>query len=195
MPLDAAATTRVATHQPDTRCYSIRWACVYTQPQAEPWAEANLRTAGYRVWFPTHVVLRHDRVTPTIRHPVIAPLFPRYGFIAFDHRDTSWSPIRDTPGVVDLVRCGTLPAYTHDTAVVALRSTLDAVEALAAATTQKTPQWAPGDAVAPATGALAHHPAVVISVESQTARVAMLLFGELRTVSINVACLVARDMD
>jgi len=189
MPLDAAATTRVATHHPDPRCYSIRWACVYTQPQAEPWAEANLRTAGYRVWFPTHVVLRHDRVTPTIRHPVITPLFPRYGFIAFDHRDTSWSPIRNTPGVVDLVRCGTLPAYTNAAAV----ERLQAVQALAATQQPKTSQWAPGDAVAPATGAFTGHPAVILSVERGIAQISLLLFGELRTVTIGVECLGARD--
>jgi transcriptional antiterminator RfaH len=189
MPLDAAATTRVATHQPDPRCYSIRWACVYTQPQAEHWAEANLRTAGYRVWFPTHIVLRHDRVTPTIRHPVITPLFPRYGFIAFDHRDTSWSPIRNTPGVVDLVRCGTLPAYTNAAAV----ERLQAVQALAATQQPKTSQWAPGDAVAPATGAFTGHQAVILSVERDIAQISLLLFGELRTVTISVECLVPRD--
>ncbi len=192
MPLDAHVSTRVATHQPDPRCYSIRWACVYTQPQAERWAEANLRTAGYRVWFPTHVVQQRDRVTPTIRRPVIAPLFPRYGFIAFDHRDTSWSPIRDTPGVVDLVRCGTLPAYTHDTAVAALRSTLDAVEALAAATTQKTPQWAPGDAVAVTRGSFSgHRGALLRPLTRGRAVVMLLLFGELREVTVPIADLAA----
>ena len=189
MPLDATMPQCVATQPGDLRCRSIRWACVYTQPQAETWAASNLTRSGYRVWFPTHVVQRPDRATPTIRHAVVVPLFPRYGFIAFDHRDTSWSPIRDTPGVVDLVRCGSLPAYTNATVV----ERLQAVQALAAAPRPETSQWAPGDAVAPRTGALTGHPAVVVEVRGQTAEIAMLLFGELRRVLVDVRCLVARD--
>ena len=196
MPLDAAMPQCVAT--PDSPisagCYSIRWACVYTQPQAETWAASNLTTAGYRVWFPTSVVQRRDRATPTIRHAVTVPLFPRYGFIAFDHRDTSWSPIRDTPGVVDLVRCGSLPAYTTDTHVAALRSALDASHAAAASIDAPDARRRVGAIVAPGNGSpFAGHPAVVISVTGQRAIIAMLLFGELRQVSVDVNSLVARD--
>jgi transcription antitermination factor NusG len=192
MPLDASVMAAVDTAAPVANhlgCYSIRWACVYTQPQAETWAASNLTTAGYRVWFPTSVVQRRDRATPTIRHAVTVPLFPRYGFIAFDHRDTSWSPIRDTPGVVDLVRCGSLPAYTNAAAVERLQGLL----AQTATQQPETGQWASGDAVAPSTGPFTGHPAVVISVTGQRAIVAMLLFGELRQVSVDVNSLVARE--
>jgi transcriptional antiterminator RfaH len=191
MPLDASASQGVATPTDRifARCYSIRWACVYTQPQAETWAASNLTTAGYRVWFPTTVVQRRDRATPTIRHAVVVPLFPRYGFIAFDHRDTSWSPIRDAPGVVDLVRCGSLPAYTNATVV----ERLQAVQALAATPQPETSQWAPGVPCSPATGAFSGHPAVVVEVRGERAEIAMLLFGELRRVLVNVRCLVARE--
>jgi transcriptional antiterminator RfaH len=191
MPLDASVRTAVdtAADRISDRCHSIRWACVYTQPQAETWAASNLTTAGYRVWFPTTVVQRRDRATPTIRHAVTVPLFPRYGFIAFDHRDTSWSPIRDTPGVVDLVRCGSLPAYTNAAAVERLQGLL----AQTATQPPETGRWASGDAVAPSAGAFAGHPAVVVSVTGQRAIIAMLLFGELRQVSVDVSSLVARD--
>jgi hypothetical protein len=37
------------------------------------------------------------------------------------------------------------------------------------------------------------HPAVVISVEREIAKIALVLFGELRTVSIAVGSLVARE--
>jgi hypothetical protein len=47
--------------------------------------------------------------------------------------------------------------------------------------------------VAPRTGAFTGHPAVVVSVTGQRAIIAMLLFGELRTVSIAVGSLVARE--
>jgi hypothetical protein len=47
--------------------------------------------------------------------------------------------------------------------------------------------------VAPRTGAFTGHPAVVVSVTGQRAIIAMLLFGELRQVSVDVNNLVARD--
>ena len=198
MPLDASVRTAVDTAAPVANhlgCYSIRWACVYTQPQAETWAASNLTTAGYRVWFPTHVIKRPDRATPTIRHAVVVPLFPRYGFIAFDHRDTSWSPIRDTPGVVDLVRCGSLPAYTADAAVTALRSALDAPQAAAASSQAPDARRRVGALVAPIGGTpFAGHPAVVTEIlTGNRAMIAMMLFGELRQVSVDVSSLVARD--
>jgi transcription antitermination factor NusG len=175
-------------------CYSIRWACVYTQPQAETWAASNLTTAGYHVWFPTSVVQRRDRATPTIRHAVTVPLFPRYGFIAFDHRDTSWSPIRDTPGVVDLVRCGSLPAYTSDTVVRVLRSALDASQAAAASIDTQDARRRVGAAVAPGNRSpFAGHPAVIISVTGNRAVIAIVMFGQVRHVSVDVNSLVARE--
>ena len=195
MPLDAAMPQCVATpdSRSDVRCRSIRWACVYTQPQAETWAASNLTTAGYRVWFPTTVVQRRDRATPTLRHAVTVPLFPRYGFIAFDHRDTSWSPIRNTPGVVDLVRSGSLPAYTTDIHVVALRSALDAAKASDAPIDQPDATRRVGAVVAPASGPFAQHQGVVLEIRGNRAVLAMMLFGELRQVSVDVNSLVARE--
>jgi transcription antitermination factor NusG len=192
MPLDASVMAAVDTAAPVANhlgCHSIRWACVYTQPQAERWAETNLQLLGYRVWFPTRTVPQRDPVIPTKLNPSTRPLFPRYGFIAFDHRDTSWSPIRNTPGVVDLVRSGALPAYTNAAAVERLQGLL----AQTATQQPETGQWASGDAVAPSAGAFTGHPAVVISVTGQRAIIAMLLFGELRQVSVDVASLVARE--
>jgi transcription antitermination factor NusG len=197
MPLDASVSEGVATPTDRifARCYSIRWACVYTQPQAETWAASNLTTAGYRVWFPTSVVQRRDRATPTIRHAVTVPLFPRYGFIAFDHRDTSWSPIRNTPGVVDLVRCGSLPAYTADTAVTALRIALDGAEAAAASIDAQDARRRVGARVAPGNGSpfAGHHAVVTEILPANRARIAIMMFGELRQVSVDVSSLVARE--
>jgi transcription antitermination factor NusG len=195
MPLDASVMAAVDTAAPVANhlgCHSIRWACVYTQPQAETWAASNLTTAGYRVWFPTTVVQRRDRATPTIRHAVTVPLFPRYGFIAFDHRDTSWSPIRDTPGVVDLVRCGSLPAYTSDTHVEALRSALDAAEAQGATTYRQGTSWAPGTILTVTRGIFSQHQGTLLRLLTRDRAVVMLLlFGELRQVVVPIADLLA----
>lgn len=194
--LDATVSQGVATPTDRifARCYSIRWACVYTQPQAETWAKTNLELVGYRVWFPTRTVRQRDPVIPTKVEPVERPLFPRYGFIAFDHRDTSWSPIRDTPGVVDLVRCGSLPAYTSDTVVRVLRSALDASQAAAASIDTQDARRRVGAAVAPGNRSpFAGHPAVIISVTGNRAVIAIVMFGQVRHVSVDVNSLVARE--
>ena len=196
MPLDANLTGAIQPNSRETaqqlRCYSIRarWACVYTHPQAEFWANANLRRSGYRTYLPTCAVQRRDRVTPTLRHTVTVPLFARYLFLQFNHHAESWSPVRATPGVADLIRSGPDLHYASDEAVDAL----EAGEALRRTTPSGHPaEWHTGAAVAVASGAFAGHPAVIVAVERETARIAMLVFGELRTVMVDVDCLTARD--
>ena len=137
-------------------------------------------------------IIRRDRVIPTKPQPVERPLFPRYGFIAFDHRDSSWSPIRNTPGVVDLVRCGTLPAYTNAAAVVRLQ----AVAALGRThPTGPGAGWRVGAAVAPACGPFRGMAGVVMGMDADeaTATVGIMFLGQLREVSYPVEALVARE--
>jgi transcription antitermination factor NusG len=195
MPLDLQPGSQLDAPsretQPHLRCYSIRarWACVYTHPQAEFWANANLKRAGYRTYLPTCAVQRRDRVIPTLRHTVTVPLFSRYLFLRFNHRAESWSPVRAAPGVADLVRSGPDLHYASDEAVDALQ----AAQALSATQPPENAQWAPGASCSLATGAFSGHPAVVLSVTRQTATVALLLFGTLRNVTVGVDCLVARD--
>jgi transcription antitermination factor NusG len=124
-------------------------------------------------------------------HRVVAPLFPRYGFIAFDHRDTSWSPIRNTPGVVDLVRCGALPAYTNAAAVERLR----AAQELGRSIQAPEASWASGMPCRLLAGAFRSHPAIVISVTGERAVVSMLCFGALRQITVPLECLGPREAD
>jgi transcription antitermination factor NusG len=192
MPLDVVPAQCVATPEPavgDLGCYSIRWACVYTHPQAERWAKTNLQLVGYRVWFPTRTIQQRDRSITTKVEPVTRPLFPRYGFIAFDHRDTSWSPIRNTPGVIDLVRCGALPAYTNAEAVVRLQ----AVQELAATQPPETSYWHLGDAVAPRIGPFQGLPGVVLAVREENAVVGILFLGQLREVVYPFDAIISRN--
>jgi transcriptional antiterminator RfaH len=191
--LDAAPHTRLDADSPHhLGCYSIRaprWACVYTHPQAELWAEANLRRSGYTTFLPTHLVRQRDRVLPSLLHSVIRPLFPRYLFLLFDHRAASWSPIRATPGVADLIRTGSDIHYAPEAAVEALR----AGEALRRCQAAETTQWAPGVPCSLATGPFAEHQAVVTQVGKEMATIAVMMFGELREVAVQLDCLRARD--
>jgi transcription antitermination factor NusG len=125
------------------QCYSIRaprWAVVYTHPQAERWADSNLTRRGYVTYLPLAAVRVRDRVTPSMLHTVQRPLFSRYLFIRFNHLADSWSPIRDTPGVLDLVRSGPDVHYAPEAAV----SVLQAGEAARRCQVPETTQWAPG---------------------------------------------------
>ncbi len=83
------------------------WLAVYTRPRAEAMAEAHLRRQDYEVYVPRHVKRRrHARRTDF----VLAPLFPRYLFVAIDRLHQRWRPILSTAGVCDMVRQGEWPA-------------------------------------------------------------------------------------
>ena len=192
MPLDAVAHRRVATpdSRGDVRCGRVPgWGVIHTHPQAERWACANLNRAGYRTFLPLHTVKRRDPVLRTMTRLVEVPLFVSYAFVSLAPTDP-WVPIRYTPGVHSLLMSGGKPNINATGSVDALH----AVQALAATAEPKEAQWAPGDAVAPATGPFKGHEAVVIELRGlETALIAMLLFGELRQVSVDVNSLVARE--
>ena len=57
------------------------WFAVYSRARAEATAQEHLRRQGYEVYLPRHLKRRrHARRTDF----VLAPLFPRYLFVAFD---------------------------------------------------------------------------------------------------------------
>jgi len=191
MPLDADATQCVATHQPvanHPRCYCVRWTCVTTGNQAEHYAASNLQRSGYQTYLPLRTIQRPDRAVPSLLHTVTVPLFSRYLFVQHDPA-TSWGPIRDTPGVRNVIRCGNQLQYVRKGAV----SALQAVEALAATQPPKDAQWRPGDAVAPRTGPFQGLGGVVLSAEGEDATVGILFLGQLREVRYPADALVARQ--
>lgn len=76
-----------------------RWFCVQSHPQAERWADENLRRQGYETFLPVHDVRVRDRVTRTMTHIVERPYLPGYLFVRFDRDRDSWGPICHTRGV------------------------------------------------------------------------------------------------
>ena len=160
-------------------CDSIgasRWACIYTHPQAEAWANANLIQRGYTTYLPTHAVRVRDRVIPSLTHTVIRPLFSRYLFVRFDHTTESWSPIRATPGVVGILRAGATVHYASP-------GTVERLQATEAQRTESRPAaaaWATGDACTLIAGPLGGRPAVVVEVNPRTICIALIMLGGLR---------------
>ncbi|WP_459616163.1 transcription/translation regulatory transformer protein RfaH [Bordetella sp. 2513F-2] len=96
---------------------AMHWYLIHTKPRQERIALQNLEQQGYACYLPVvHVERLHQG-----RLAVAAePLFPRYLFIQLDTGSDakSWSPLRSTRGVSNLVSFGTEPARI-DAALVA----------------------------------------------------------------------------
>jgi transcriptional antiterminator RfaH len=96
----------------------ISWYAVYTRPQAEATALANLVRQGYQVYLPRcRVRISHARR----REVMLRPLFPRYLFAGLDRALMPWWPIRSTFGVAGLVQAGKEPAAVPEEIITGLR--------------------------------------------------------------------------
>ena len=202
MPLDAAMNECVATHQQATgHAYDPartpsgsrpgpRWFVVSTYPQAERRALDHLQQQGYDAYLPLCTIRRRDRVQRTLFHLVEVPLFPSYAFVSFDPQHDPWRPIVNTLGVYALLR---RPDGIPNPVAMGAVEALQALDALRRSIAPPGALWAPGMPCSPGNGVFTGHPAVVISVDREIAQIALVLFGELRTVSVDVNSLVARE--
>lgn len=99
---------------------TLSWYLVHTKPRQEDIALANLQRQGYECYLPQ---MRIERVRRRKAEVATEPMFPRYLFIRLDSSDQgkSWSPIRSTLGVSQLVHFGARAAKVDDTLVDLLR--------------------------------------------------------------------------
>ena len=166
-----------------------RWAVAQTHPQAERWANGNLRRLGYETYLPLYATERRDRAVPTLRHQVLVPLFPRYLFVRHDRADV-WRPIREAPGVNAVLTSGNRIQWVRAGAVEALQ---------AGEADRRTwgsgqgPVWRPGAAVRVARGIFAGHPGVVTTVDHEALTVSVLFLGQLRNVALSPDSVEPRD--
>src|SRR5207248_8970534 len=73
-----------------------RWFVAHTHPHAEGKATAHLNRQGFDIYLPRYLKRRrHARQVET----VVAPLFPRYLFVAIDLNVQRWRSIYSTVGV------------------------------------------------------------------------------------------------
>jgi transcriptional antiterminator RfaH len=83
-----------------------RWYVVHTQTRRETTAQAQLANQGFRTFLPRlEKTVRHARKTSLI----LAPLFPRYFFIALDRDRDRWHAVNGTIGVVRLLTANDRP--------------------------------------------------------------------------------------
>jgi len=120
---------------------SSRWYVVQTHSHAEAKASWHLQRQGFEIYLPKYLKRRrHARRTET----VIAPLFPRYLFVAVDMTSQRWLSIRSTIGVTRLVCAGDRPAAVPIAVFEALKRSEDANGLVRL---EHKPQFVPGDKV------------------------------------------------
>lgn len=85
------------------------WYLVHTKGRQEDTAITNLQRQNFRCYMPMLYVEKVRRGKPVV---VAEPIFPSYVFVQLDTsgQGQSWSPIRSTLGVRDLVKFGGYPA-------------------------------------------------------------------------------------
>lgn len=99
------------------------WFVAWTEARAEKKVAERFGAAGHDVWLPTYTSRRRwsDRWKE-----VVLPLFSGYCFAR--PRSENWQGLLRTPGVLTLVKEGSVPARLADDYVTSLRRTIEAPE-------------------------------------------------------------------
>jgi len=138
-----------AVHIPAT---SMAWFLVRSTPRQEALALTHLARQGYESYLPLFATEKLVRRKSTV---VQEPMFARYLFVRLDTsghergQGQSWSPIRSTVGVSELVCFGSRPARVDDALIATLRDREAAQQA------SPTTLFAHGDSVRITEGAFA----------------------------------------
>ncbi len=120
----AAVTDAVAVTPPTTisgpSLNTSAWFLVRSKPRQESVALTNLARQGYESYLPLFATEKLVRRKSTV---VQEPMFARYLFVRLDTtgQGQSWSPIRSTVGVSELVCFGSRPARVDDALIATLR--------------------------------------------------------------------------
>jgi transcriptional antiterminator RfaH len=184
--LDACATNVSDAHNQADHlgCYG-NWAVAQTHPQAERWADQNLRRLGFTTYLPLVAIRQPDRVTPSLTHRVMVPLWPGYVFVQHDNPDL-WRPIREAPGVANVLRCGNRIQWVRAGALAHARAVIDG-------TRYPTCDLVVGAACSVVSGPLAGMSGIVLKVSQEYANVSLMMLGQLRSLLVSLDCLKPRE--
>ncbi len=125
VPLPTAAVTDAVAVTPPTPISGplpnkSAWFLVRSKPRQESVALTHLARQGYESYLPLFATEKLVRRKSTV---VQEPMFARYLFVRLDTSGNgqSWSPIRSTVGVSELVCFGSRPARVDDALIATLR--------------------------------------------------------------------------
>ncbi len=124
------------------------WFLIRSKPRQEAVALTNLARQGFESYLPLFATEKLVRRKSTV---VQEPMFARYLFVRLDTSSNgqSWSPIRSTVGVSELVCFGSRPARVDDALITTLRERETAQQA------SPTTLFATGESVCITEGAFA----------------------------------------
>jgi transcriptional antiterminator RfaH len=128
---------------------SSSWVVVWTESRAEKQVESRLVARGIEAWLPKFVERRRwsDRW-----REVVLPLFPGYLFARGGAGEAA--TVLRTPGVMTLVKKGSLPALLSDDFVRSLRSAVES-SGVPASPVEAAVEFHVGDEVVVSEGPLA----------------------------------------
>jgi transcriptional antiterminator RfaH len=100
---------------------TLTWYLIHTKHRQEAVALTNLSRQGFECYLP---MLKVEKIRQRKTALVSEAMFPRYLFIRLDACGTgqSWSPIRSTLGVTEMVRFGGHPAKVDAQLIELIRS-------------------------------------------------------------------------
>ncbi len=101
--------------------HALSWYLIHSKPRQEAMALTNLLRQGFQCYMP---MLKVQKIRQKKTALVTQPMFARYLFIRLDTSGNgpSWSPIRYTLGVNQLVRFGAQPAKVDGQLIELIRS-------------------------------------------------------------------------
>ena len=96
----------------------LPWYVVYTKPNQEMRAEAELMHQQFTIYLPRLIEMqrRHKQLRRTIK-----PMFPRYLFVQPMHSEHSIAPIKATRGVSHLIRQGSKVIAVPESLIESIR--------------------------------------------------------------------------
>lgn len=144
---------------------TLAWYLIHTKPRQEALALTNLSRQGFECYMP---MLRLQKIRQRKSALVAEPMFPRYLFIRLDTSGTgqSWSPIRSTLGVNQLVRFGGQPAKVDGQLIDLIRSREQGTHA--------QPLFSAGDNVTVADGPFAGLEAIYQNTDAESSSMILL---------------------
>lgn len=99
---------------------STSWFVISTESRAEKKVEARIRALGLSPWLPT---VKEERRWSDRWKEVVSPLFPGYLFARAGL--VEWHRVLSTPGVLTVVKRGTVPALLSGRFVAELRAAVE----------------------------------------------------------------------
>ena len=120
-PVRSGKPAAPSPSNPSASSVTLSWYVVHTKIRQEALAMTNLNRQGFECYMPMLKMEKMRRHKATL---VEEPMFPRYLFIRLDTSGSgpSWSPIRSTLGVSQLVRFGGQPAVVDSKLIELLRT-------------------------------------------------------------------------